>query len=453
MELPNYFLADLPDSSTLTAQLISAGCATLKENRAKFLLPRTTENIITALATLAREWLDPEFFFRKTVLEQGPARTGFTRETLAAGLDKFFAQVTRENLERLIVQDLGSVRRLDEIISDPLEAQEERASTARGYPLIAHFTGGVLPNPVLTSLMLGLLARSAQFCKCATGASFIPRMFAHSLYVFQPKLASCIEIADWKGGNDLLEAPLLESAECVTATGSDETLDGVFKKLSPRCRFLRYGHKLSFSFIARESLAKIAVQKTLTAAVEDIVAWNQLGCLSPHVIYLEAGGSLSPEDFADLLAKELQKRDAAEPRGPVDHPTSAAIAARRMFHEVRASADQKTRVWASPESTAWTVVYEEDPEFQLSCLNRFVFVKGVADLPALLTAVARVQGQVTTVGLSAPLHRAHEIATELARWGVSRVCRAGTMQNPPLTWRHDGRPTLGDLVTWSDLEL
>jgi hypothetical protein len=27
------------------------------------------------------------------------------------------------------------------------------------------------------------------------------------------------------------------------------------------------------------------------------------------------------------------------------------------------------------------------------------------------------------------------------------------MQNPPLTWRHDGRPSLGDLVRWTDLEL
>jgi hypothetical protein len=27
------------------------------------------------------------------------------------------------------------------------------------------------------------------------------------------------------------------------------------------------------------------------------------------------------------------------------------------------------------------------------------------------------------------------------------------MQNPPLTWRHDGRPALGDLVTWTDMEM
>jgi hypothetical protein len=452
MELPNYFLADLPDNSTLTAKLITDACHALRENREKFLLTRSTDSLINTLATLGRDWLDPEFPLRKMVLDQGPAHTGFTRETLAAGLDKFFARITRENLERLLIQDLGSLRRLDEIVSDETELKQERASTARGYPLIVHFTGGVIPNPVLTSLMLGLLVRSAQFVKCATGTGFIPRMFAHSIYVTQPKLASCIEIAEWKGGTDLLETPLFHDADCVTATGSEESLDAIFRRLSPRSRFLRYGHKLSFSYVARESLAKIAVQKTVAAAVEDIVAWNQLGCLSPHVIYVETGGALGPDAFAELLTKELQSRESKEPRGPVHTTTSAAIATRRMFYEVRASADEKTRLWSSPDSTAWTVVSEADPEFQVSCLHRFVFVKAVADIPALLTAVARLHGQVSTVGLSAPIHRAHEIATALAHWGVTRICPLGKMQDPPLTWRHDGRPSLADLVTWTDFE-
>ena len=48
---------------------------------------------------------------------------------------------------------------------------------------------------------------------------------------------------------------------------------------------------------------------------------------------------------------------------------------------------------------------------------------------------------------------AGEVAAQLARWGVSRVCSLGRMQLPPLTWRHDGRPALGDLVTWTDFEL
>ena len=41
---------------------------------------------------------------------------------------------------------------------------------------------------------LGLLARSAQFVKCASGHAFIPRIFAHSLYYADAKLLSLIHI-------------------------------------------------------------------------------------------------------------------------------------------------------------------------------------------------------------------------------------------------------------------
>jgi hypothetical protein len=64
-----------------------------------------------------------------------------------------------------------------------------------------------------------------------------------------------------------------------------------------------------------------------------------------------------------------------------------------------------------------------------------------------------VRGQVSTVGLAVPEHKLEELAAQLARWGATRVCPLGRMQNPPLTWRHDGRPALGDLVTWTDMEM
>jgi hypothetical protein len=111
-----------------------------------------------------------------------------------------------------------------------------------------------------------------------------------------------------------------------------------------------------------------------------------------------------------------------------------------------------THLWRSANSTAWTVVYEEDGRFQASCLHRFIYVKAVADLTDALHAADSVRGKVSTVGLAAPDDQAQEIATRLARWGVTRVCPLGQMQNPPLTWRHDGRPALGDLVTWADWE-
>ena len=76
----------------------------------------------------------------------------------------------------------------------------------------------------------------------------------------------------------------------------------------------------------------------------------------------------------------------------------------------------------------------------------------MADLTAALQGADPIRGKVSTVGIAVPEDRAAEIATQLARWGATRICPLGQMQRPPLTWRHDGRPALGDLVTWTDWE-
>jgi hypothetical protein len=452
MNLPNYFLADLPAEATLSSQMISEACQTLKHNRQQYLAARSTQSIVQLLADLSESWLQPEFLFRKLALEQGPKATGFSRATLTTGLDNFFKQLTAENLNALLVQDLGHAKRLDELASTSVEQKLDRSATARGPEFLVHIAAGSIPNPTLTSVVLGLLVRSAQFVKCATGASFLPRLFAHSIYDADHKLGSCLEIAEWRGGIALLEETLFAEADCVTTTGSDETLAAIRTKLPNKARFLGYGHRVSFGYVAAGALTGFNAKKIVARAATDVVAWNQLGCLSPHVIYVEHGGGVSAEQFAEMLAEELKRREESEPRGELPTEQAAAIASRRGFYEVRAAHSPDTRMWHSENSTAWTVVYEADSKFQASCLNRFIYVKGVPDLTEALQGADNVRGKISTVGLSAPDDKAEELATQLANWGATRVCPLGQMQNPPLLWRHDGRPALGDLVMWTDWE-
>jgi hypothetical protein len=452
MTLPNYFLADLPREATLRPAMITEACQTLKRNRERYLATRSTAELIRVFSDLAADWLSADFPYRLKALEWGPAVTGFSRETLAVGLDRFFAHLTADNLHALLEQELGHAHRFEELTASEAEKPAGRAALAQGPALLAHITGGSLPNPALTSIVLGLLARSAQFVKCATGTALLPRLFAHSLYEVEPKLASCLEIAEWKGGTQPLEEALFAEAGCVTATGSDATLAAIRQSLPVRLRFVAYGHRVSFAFVAQESLSGRGAANTAAHAAQDVAAWDQLGCLSPHVIYVEAGGSVTPEQFAGLLAAELAAVESAQPRGQLAPEEAADIAARRAFYEIRAANSPDTRVWGSPGSTAWTVVYENDARFQVSCLNRFIYVKPVAGLTQALHGAEEVRGHISTVGLAASGARGRPLAMELARWGVPRVCRLGRMQDPPLTWRHDGRPSLGDLVTWTDWE-
>ena len=80
-------------------------------------------------------------------------------------------------------------------------------------------------------------------------------------------------------------------------------------------------------------------------------------------------------------------------------------------------------------------------------------MRPVIDMDQLFLAIDKLRGKVSTVGLAAAGATAARIANQFAEWGATRICPIGEMQNPPLRWRHDGRPALGELVTWTDWEM
>lgn len=456
MNLPNYFFADLPPEATLSPAMIATACDTLKRNREKFLLPRATEDIVKILCEVAADWLRPENRFRKLALELGPEQTGFSRAVLGKGLDGFFREFTPENFQALLEQDLGDAVAVTgspaDSWADSCHASPATCHLWRGPEFLVHIAAGNLPNPTLMSLARGLLARSAQFVKCASGASLLPRLFAHSIYEADPKLGACLELAEWRGGNVDLENALFAEADCVTVTGSDETLAVIRSRLPAKVRFLGYGQRVSFGFVTREVLREEEIANVISRTADDVIAWDQNGCLSPHVIYVEERGVVESDKFAALLAAELMRREAGEPRGNISTEEAARIASRRTIYETLATHRGDVKFWQSQNSTAWTVVFEHDIRFQFSPLNRFIYVKPVADVNTVLQGVDEVRGKVSTVGIAAPPEKMKDLAMQFTRWGATRICLLGRMQNPPLTWRHDGRPALGDLVTWTDLE-
>src|SRR6185312_8562677 len=143
MNLPNYFLADLPPEATLSSAMISEACQTLKRNREQYLANRSTQSLVKFLSELAENWLEKEFPFRKSALENAKA-IGFHRATLERGLDSFFKQLTRENFNALLIQEFGDAKRLDSICVTAAEEKFSRAAIARTPEFQVHICAGNL---------------------------------------------------------------------------------------------------------------------------------------------------------------------------------------------------------------------------------------------------------------------------------------------------------------------
>ncbi|HEX7238868.1 MAG TPA: acyl-CoA reductase, partial [Longimicrobiaceae bacterium] len=217
-------------------------------------------------------------------------------------------------------------------------------------------------------------------------------------------------------------------------------------------RFLGYGPKVSFGVVGRGALSAEAAREAARGAALDASTFDQQGCVSPHLFYVEKGGAVNPRQWARLLAAEMEALEGHLPRGTLSPSESSAIRQLRGEAEFAQLAGGGVELHASAQGTAWTVVYDPDAAFAPSCLNRVVRVKPVGDLEEVAPRVEGFGHLLQTVGVAAAPDRAAALAEALGRAGASRVAPLGAMAWPPGTWHHDGHPPLRELLRWCDLE-
>ncbi len=417
---------------SVTVGQIQEAVARTRDARERVLQHRTTDAVVNALAQTAKNWLAPSSLWRARAVAEAPGPTRFSAAMVNEAIDLTFGGLTSEAFGELLDRELGNRRVLDEFC-----LRGRAHSKAVGPRLIAHFLAGNVPPPGILSICYGLLLRSANLVRVSSHDPVFPTLFVESLREVDAELAELVAVLDWPKEETALTQVALSQASAVIAYGDDNTVAALRKLAPATAQFLAYGHRVSFGIVAKEAM----IGKELAeAAAFDASVYDQQGCLSPHVFYAEKDA----REFAAALAEAMAAYQARVPRGKLTTEESAAIAQLRQAYEFRSASDQRVAIWTGD---GWTVIYEDDPSFAPSCLNRTVFVKPIADFRRVLDNVQRFTGKISTVGL-APMN---EFAGDLVRMRVHRVCPIGQMQRPPLSWYHDGRPNLADLVRWTDV--
>lgn len=429
-----------------TVEQVRAAITRVHAARDRVLARRTTDAVIDALAEASRRWLAPDSPWRNRAVAQATEPTGFSPAMVNEIVDLIFSQLTHETLGELLDRELGDRRVLDEF------SRRGRLQTrATGPRLISHFLAGNVPAPGILSLCGGLLLRSANLVKMAARDPVFPALFVESLAAVDAELAGCVAVLNWPRTDAAVTQAALADAETVIAYGDDRTIAALRQLAPATAKFIGYGHKVSFAVVAREAMTSDNLPALAQAAAFDVSIYDQQGCLSPHVIYVEERGALSPRRFAAALAEAMAEYQQRVPRGALSVEETAAITTIRAGYQFRAESDRRVSVWTGPDANDWLVLYEDDPVFSPSCLNRVVFVKPTDGFPRVLDNVRRFAPLISTVGVSPMNERAMAFAGDLAQMGVSRVCEIGDMQRPPLAWHHDGRPNLAELVRWTDV--
>jgi len=428
-----------------TVEQIQEASHRLLEARERLLPHRTTDQIIHSLAETAQRWLDTGNRWRQQAIEQAPAATGFSPEMVAEAIDLTFGALTHESLGELVDRELCTRRVLDEFC-----LQGRIHTRAHGPRRLTHFLAGNIPTPGIVSICCGLLLRSANLVKMSSRDPIFPALFAASLREVDAELADCVAVLDWPRSETAVTAAALSDTNAVIAYGDDHTISALRRMAPAGVPFLGYGHKVSFAVIAKEAMTAENLPALVEAAAFDASVYDQQGCLSPHVIYVEERGEVGPKQFAAALAQGMAAYQDRIPHGALTVEEAAQITTVRTGYEFRSESDRRVAVWASDTPNDWAVIYDDDPAFAPSCLNRLVFVKPTDGYKRVLNSIQRFAAMISCVGVAPMNERAMAFAGDLATLGVHRICLLGKMQRPPLAWHHEGRPNLADLVRWTD---
>jgi hypothetical protein len=419
----------------LSARLLAA--------RERFLVRRSVQDILASLDWVTARFLDLTSTERQEAEVRLPQETSLSPAMVRHTLPLIFQEYQSGKLADLLADELGTYSRLDRF--------EPTLSGDRGvfsFPLIAQVLAGNIPGAGLDGMIFALMVKSATLVKAASSSLVLPQLFARTLAQTDQELADCLAVVTWPGGATALEEIAFSRADIVIASGSDESLASIRQRV--RGRFIGYGHKVSFSVIGKDSLAQS--QQLAHDAAYDVALFDQQGCLSPQLIYVQEGGVASPKEFATLLAQELAYWQQELPRGAIPRNASTAIRRVRDEAEWQALAGKDVALFASSNGTEWTVIYEADPTFISSPLYRTIRVKPFTSLIQLSSLLTPWHSYLEAAGVAMNHRHLPAAAEVLGRAGVSRICPIGKLQTPPLSWRHGGRPRVADLVRWVEVE-
>jgi hypothetical protein len=292
-----------------------------------------------------------------------------------------------------------------------------------------------------------LLVRAAQFCKTASGEPVLPVLFARALADTVPALADCIAVSYWPGGSHAIEDAALHEADAVIVYGGEEAVRSIAQRTLRDTRLIVHGPKLSIGIVGRA--ASIDVASAIAYAVS---AYDQQGCVSPHVVYVEEGGAVTAKQLAGAIAAALAELVVEFPRRTISTAEAMAIREARTSAEFGMISGADTAVYAS-EDTSYTVIYDVDTAMRASCLNRTLYVKSIERAEAIFDLLQPHRGIMQSVALAGfSANQAQALAMLLAKCGVTRVTSFQHLPWPPMWWHHDGAGPLRELLTWHDME-
>lgn len=387
--------------------------------------------ISAAIDAAAVAWSDARFEPRINARDAVSRRTSYSEPMVEYAFDRLFGALRREAIEAVIEDELGSLDALDGFVERVGRPRAAALPIGRVCIVSSRTTVGVAIVPAI----FALCAKCEVLVKDRED-QLVGAFFA-TLGEKLPEARDAVAARPWNGDAG---AAALRGFDVVVAFGSDATLADISSNVRYPARTIGYGTKASAGYVTREALAGEAEARSIAAgAARDLVLYESEGCLSLHALFVEDGGAIGAQRFAELVASAL--RDAAielpstlaGARAPARRAAARDLAAFRGSRYFADAGAQYLAVLDPPQAS---------PPYFLPRTLGIHSVERPADAARYLE-----RHQIRLEALAIAGDRA-DLRALAVRTNAARIASFGGLQAPPLGVFHGGRPRIAEFVRW-----
>ncbi len=224
---------------------------------------------------------------------------------------------------------------------------------------------------------------------------------------------------------------LLKQADGVSAWGGDAALDAIREQLPGGCRWIPWGHKISFAWLVPDAITDAA----LGVLADEICQFNQQACSSPQVVFVDTCNMRTMKETGERLATAMQRRHDHWPALKPDEKSAADITSMAAFLELDSVfTGTQSQQWAG---NGWRILLQNSVELEPSPLYRTVLLR---PLPRheLVQTLLPWRHYLQTCGLLACERDISALSQLLLAAGVNRVTPLGGMHQSYDGEPHDG---------------
>ncbi|MHB8383551.1 MAG: acyl-CoA reductase [Candidatus Binataceae bacterium] len=400
-------------SPQVSAAEISAALRRMHAHGGEVQDPARTASI---LASVLGRWREQDFPARREVVAQISAGLGFSAVLIDASLDALLAPFTPGALTAFA------------------------AEAAARREVLGFIMAGNAPGAGLHEVVIALICGAGVVIKTATQEPHFFAQLARSICECDARLGGMLEVFNWSRDDRGPTAALVGGASRILAYGDDASLASIGGR-----NIVGFGSRLSGAIVTRAARSDARIRATAAALARDVTLFEQLGCLSPHHVFVEDESGSAAREFAHALADAIGALALTiPPPNAIALEDAAALRRARETARWRSIGGEAVEMMEGP-GIAWAVIFDRDAAFSPSPGFRTVRVSPFHDREDLRARVAPAKGRIEAFSLAQGVHD-ETLISELRELGASYIAESGGIQSPALTWRHGGGAFLDSMI-------